>query len=84
MSLNNLKQKKCKSNKVNDLSDLIKWLSDLWKAKDCTELWKAERSKQRNASTKWLNRTLTFDNVRQREVADYLWWLKQQKIFFQL
>lgn len=36
MSLNNLKQKKCKSNKVNDLSDLIKWLSDLWKAKDCT------------------------------------------------
>lgn len=59
-------------------------LSDLWKEKDCTELWKAERSKQRNTSTKWLNRTLTLDNVRQREVADYLRWLKQQKIFSQL
>lgn len=65
MSLNNLKQKNCKSNKVNDLSDL-------WKEIDCTELWKAERSKQRNTSTKSLNRTLTLDNVRQREVADLI------------
>lgn len=56
MSLNNLKQKNCKSNKVSDLSDL-------WKEKDCTELWKAERSKQRNTSTKWLNCQNSYPNI---------------------